>query len=248
MNPKTAKQRITDVTQKETPLSSGVIGVAKSIFIIDFHLRVSGMNLCIQLVLQSIKFDLADDIPPLFGPHLTLREEEQLQYVPRFVRFGAAIMAKKKASGDEKAIANLQTVPGVGKSTAQKLVNSGIRTSNQLAKASMKKLLAVGLTSGMATKLAAAAAKSAGKKVVEKVKAAPKKVAKKAKTIAMSAKTAAAKGTAKAKKALPKKKKAPAKKKAAVKKKDAKTVEVRSKTIPTPDWRDRMKKWKKDGN
>ena len=154
-------------------------------------------------------------------------------------------MAKKKASGDEKAITNLQTVPGVGKSTAQKLVNSGIRTPNQLAKASMKKLGAAGLTSGMATKLVAAAAKSAGKKVAAKAKAAPKKAAKKAKTIAMSAKTAAAKGTAKAKKALPKKKKkAPAKKKAAVKKKDAKTVEVRSKTIPTPDWRDRMKKWK----
>ena len=156
-------------------------------------------------------------------------------------------MAKKKASGDEKAIANLQAVPGVGKSTAQKLINSGIRTSNQLAKASMKKLLAAGLTSGMATKLAAAAAKSAGKKVAAKAKAAPKKIATKAKTIAMSAKTAAAKGTAKAKKAISAKK-APAKKKAAIKKKDAKTVEVRSKTIPTPDWRDRMKKWKKDGN
>ena len=170
-------------------------------------------------------------------------------------------MAKKKASGDEKAIANLQAVPGVGKSTAQKLLNSGIRTSNQLAKAGMKKLLAAGLTSGMATKLAAAAAKSAGKKVaakakaapkkvVAKAKAAPRKVATKAKTIAMSAKTAAAKGTAKAKKAKKaiSAKKAPAKKKAAIKKKDAKTVEVRSKTIPTPDWRDRMKKWKKDGN
>ena len=154
-------------------------------------------------------------------------------------------MAKKKTSGDEKAIANLQAVPGVGKSTAQKLINSGIRTSNQLAKASMKKLLSAGLTSGMATKLAAAAAKSAGKKVAAKAKAAPKKVAIKAKTIAMSAKTAAAKGTAKAKKTISAKK-APAKKKAAVKKKDAKTVEVRSKTIPTPDWRDKMKKWKKD--
>ena len=240
---KTAKERISDVTQKETSFSTGVIGVAKSIFIIDFHLGISRTNLCIQLVLQSIKYNFADDIPPLIGPHLTLREEEQLQYVPRFVRFGAAIMAKKKASGDEKAIANLQTVPGVGKSTAQKLVNSGIRTSNQLAKASMKKLLAAGLTSGMATKLAAAAAKSAGKKVAAKAKAAPKKVAKKAKTIAMSAKTAAAKGTAKAKKALPKKKKAPAKKKAAVKKKDAKTVEVSSKTIQTPDWKSRLKEW-----
>ena len=29
-------------------------------------------------------------------------------------------MAKKKSSGDDKAIANLQTVPGGGKSTAQK--------------------------------------------------------------------------------------------------------------------------------
>ena len=154
-------------------------------------------------------------------------------------------MAKKKSSGDEKAIENLQAVPGVGKSTAQKLVNSGIRTSNQLAKASMKKLLTAGLTSGMATKLVAAAAKSAGKKAVVKAKAAPKKAATKAKTIAMSAKTAAVKGTAKVKKAIPAKK-APAKKKAAVKKKDAKTVEVRSKTIQTPDWRASMKKWKKD--
>ena len=202
------------------------------------------MNLCVQLTLQPIKFNFADSNPPSFGPLLTLREEEQLQYVPRFVRFGAGIMVKKKASGDDKAMASLQAVPGVGKSTAQKLVNSGIRTSNQLAKASMKKLLAAGLTSGMATKLAAAAAKSAGKKVVAKAKAAPKKAATKAKTIAMSAKTAAAKGTAKAKKAIAKK--APAKKKAAVKKKDAKTVEVRSKTIPTPDWRARMKKWKTD--
>ena len=156
------------------------------------------------------------------------------------------MMATKKASGDEKAMANLQAVPGVGKSTAQKLMNSGIRTSNQLAKASMKKLLTAGLTSGMATKLIAAAAKKTGKKVVAKAKAAPKKAATKAKTIAMSAKTAAVKGTAKVKKAIPTKKKAPAKKKAAVKKKDAKTVEVRSKTIPTPDWRTSMKKWKKD--
>ena len=62
----------------------------------------------------------------------------------------------------------------------------------------------------------------------------------------MSAKTAAAKGTAKAKKALPAKKKTPAKKKAAVKKKDSKTVEVRSKTIQTPDWKARIKKWKND--
>ena len=204
------------------------------------------MNLCVQLTLQPIKFNFADSNPPSFGPLLTLREEEQLQYVPRFVRFGAGIMAKKKSSGDEKAMANLQAVPGVGKSTAQKLVNSGIRTANQLAKASTKKLLAAGLSSGMAAKLAAAAAKSAGKKVAAKAKAAPKKAAAKAKTIAMSAKTAAAKGTAKAKKALPAKKKTPAKKKAAVKKKDSKTVEVRSKTIPTPDWRARMKKWKKD--
>ena len=126
-------------------------------------------------------------------------------------------MAKKKPSGDDKAMANLQAVPGVGKSTAQKLVNSGIRTSNQLAKASMKKLLGAGLTSAMATKLAAAAAKSTGKKGAAKAKAAPKKAAAKAKTIAMSAKTAAVKGVAKAKKKAPaKKKKAPAKKKAAV--------------------------------
>lgn len=155
------------------------------------------------------------------------------------------MMATKKASGDEKAMANLRAVPGVGKSTAQKLVNSGIRTSNQLAKASMKKLLTAGLTSGIATKLIAAAAKKTGKKVVAKAKAAPKKAATKAKTIAMSAKTAAVKGTAKVKKAIPAKK-ARTKKKAAVKKKDAKTVEVRSKTIPTPDWRTSMKKWKKD--
>ena len=85
-------------------------------------------------------------------------------------------MAKKKSSGDDKAIANLQAVPGVGKSTAKKLAESGIRTANQLSKASMKKLLAAGLTSGMATKLVAAAAKSTGKKVAAK-KAAPKKAA-----------------------------------------------------------------------
>ena len=173
------------------------------------------------------------------GPHLSLREEEQLQYVRRFVRYGAEIMAKKKSSGDDKAIANLQAVPGVGKSTAQKLAESGIRTANQLSKASMKKLLAAGLTSGMATKLVAAAAKSTGKKVAAKAKAAPKKAATKAKTIAMSAKTAAVKGKAKAKK------KAPAKKKAAVTKKDSKTVEVRSKTIATPSLKDLLKRIKK---
>ena len=152
-------------------------------------------------------------------------------------------MAKKKTSGDDKAMANLQTVPGVGKSTAQKLVNSGIRTANQLAKASMKKLLAAGLTSAMAKKLVEAAAKNTGKKETKKAKSAPKKTAKKTKTIAMSAKTAAVKGKAKAKKAAPAKKKTPAKKKAAVKKRDDKTVEVSRKTIPTPDWKANLKKW-----
>ena len=156
-------------------------------------------------------------------------------------------MVKKKTSGDDKAMANLQAVPGVGKSTAQKLVNAGIRTANQLAKASMKKLLASGLTSAIAKKLAAAAVKNTGKKVVEKAKVAPKKVATKAKTIAMSAKTAAVKGKAKVKKAIPAKK-SPAKKKAAVKKRDNKTVEVSRKTIPTPDWRSNLKKWGHRGN
>jgi len=179
------------------------------------------------------------------GPFLPMREEEQLQYVRRFVRYGAGIMAKKKSSGDDKAIANLQAVPGVGKSTAKKLVDSGIRTANQLAKASTKKLLSAGLSSGMATKLAAAAAKSTGKKVAAKAKEAPKKVATKAKTIAISAKTAAVKGKAKAKKAAPAKKKTPAKKKAAVTKKDDKTVEVRSKTIATPSLKDLLKRIKK---
>jgi nucleotidyltransferase/DNA polymerase involved in DNA repair len=179
-----------------------------------------------------------------FGPLLTMREEEQLQYVRRFVRFRAVIMVKKKSSDDDKAIANLQAVPGVGKSTAQKLVGSGIRTANQLAKASTKKLLGAGLTANMAKKLVVAAAKNTGKKVATKAKAAPKKVATKAKTIAMSAKTVAAKGTAKAKKKLSAKK-APAKKKVVVKKKGSKTVEVSSKTIPTPDWKVRLKKWGK---
>ena len=152
-------------------------------------------------------------------------------------------MAKKKASGDDKAIENLQSVPGVGKSTAQKLVAGGIRTANQLAKASMKKLIAAGLSSTMAKKLVAAAAKSTAKGAVKTAKGAPKKAAEKAKTIAMTAKTAAAKGTAKAKKAMPAKKKSPAKK-AIVKKKDAKTVEVKSNVIPTPNWKDKIKKWK----
>ena len=88
-------------------------------------------------------------------------------------------MAKKAATGDNKAITNLQKVPGVGKATAQKLVGAGIKTGNQLAKASMKKLLAAGLSSAMAKKLVASAAKSTGKKVVEKAKAAPKATAKK---------------------------------------------------------------------
>ncbi|MEE2759455.1 MAG: helix-hairpin-helix domain-containing protein [Candidatus Thermoplasmatota archaeon] len=152
-------------------------------------------------------------------------------------------MAKKNTSGDEKAMQNLQAVPGVGKSTAQKLVGSGIRTANQLAKASMKKLIAAGLSSAMAKKLVAAAAKSSAKGAVKAAKAAPKKAATKAKTIAMTAKTAAAKGTAKAKKAVPAKKKSPAKK-AKVKKKDDKTVEVKSNVIPTPNWKDKIKKWK----
>ena len=84
-------------------------------------------------------------------------------------------MAKKKSTGDDKAIENLQAVPGVGKSTAQKLVKAGIRTANQLAKASMKKLIGAGLTANMAKKLATAAAKSTGKKVVAKAKQAPKR-------------------------------------------------------------------------
>jgi hypothetical protein len=159
-------------------------------------------------------------------------------------------MASKKASGDEKAVENLQAVPGVGKTIAQKLVKAGIRTVNQLAKASAKKLLAAGLTANIGNRLALAAGKMIVKKVTKKaapkvkaaVKAAPKRVAK---TIKMAAKTAAAKGTKKAKKA-PAAKKAPTKRKAAVTKKATKQVEVSSKTVAIPDWRASIKRWKND--
>ena len=201
------------------------------------------MNLCKELRFKPIQSRFVVDLTASYGRLLTLRHKEQLQYVRRFVRIGAENMAKKKASGDDKAIENLQSVPGVGKSTAQKLVAGGIRTANQLAKASLKKLIAAGLTSATAKKLATAAAKSTAKNVAKTAKDAPKKAAEKAKTIAMTAKTAAAKGTAKAKKAMPAKKKSPAKK-PKVKKKDAKTVEVKSNVIPTPNWAEKMKKWK----
>jgi nucleotidyltransferase/DNA polymerase involved in DNA repair len=166
-------------------------------------------------------------------------------------------MAKQKASGEDKAVERMQAVPGVGKTTAQKLVGAGIRTSNQLAKASMKRLLGAGLTGAIAKKLVLAAAKQAAPKVKaaakaapQKVKAAakatPKKVVKAAKTIKMAAKTAAARGVKKAKMALPAKKKKTKMPRTSIKKTSEKTVEVSSKTIATPNWRDSLKRWKQN--
>jgi hypothetical protein len=50
----------------------------------------------------------------------------------------------------------------------------------------------------------------------------------------------------KAKKASPTKKKKAKKPRTSTKKTSEKTVEVSSKTLPTPNWKDSLKRWKKN--
>ena len=106
-------------------------------------------------------------------------------------------------------LAILMTLPGVGKATAKKLSDAGLKTPASIVKAGQKGLIKAGLNAVISKKLLSAvtkkssakkaatkkppAKKSAAKKVVSKAKSTAKKAATKAKS---TAKKAASKATA----------------------------------------------------
>ena len=136
------------------------------------------------------------------------------------------------AKGNSK-IDTLTALPGIGATTAKKLISAKIDTVSKVASAGSKKLQDAGLSATIAKKVSAAAkvadkASGAAKKVVSKAKTATKSTAKKSSSVA---KTAASKTKAAAKKATTAtkaaSKKATSKTKAAAKKVSKKAGEVK---------------------
>jgi hypothetical protein len=107
-------------------------------------------------------------------------------------------------------LAILMTLPGVGKATAKKLSDAGIKTQASIAKAGQKGLIKAGLSAVMSKELLSAvtkkptAKKTATKKPSAKKAATKKPTAKKAATKKPTAKKAATKAKSTAKKALSK--------------------------------------------
>ena len=146
--------------------------------------------------------------------------------------------AKKSGGANEKAIAKLMNLPGVGRATAVKLLTSNIKTLAGINKAGEDGLGKAGISIGTAKKLLVlakaaqktkkkvAAAKSSGKKATAKAKSTAKKTATKA---TAKAKSAAKKATTKAKSAA---KNTAAKTKATSKKATAKAKSVAKKASP----------------
>ena len=140
------------------------------------------------------------------------------------------------AKGNSK-IDTLTALPGIGATTAKKLISAKIDTVSKVASAGSKKLQDAGLSATIAKKVSAAAkvadkASGAAKKVVSKAKAATKSTAKKSTS---AAKTAASKAAAAAKKTTVAtksvSKKAASKTKAAAKKVSQKAAEVKKSAL-----------------
>jgi hypothetical protein len=129
-------------------------------------------------------------------------------YHPSSPSRGDDMAAKKSGGANEKAIAKLMKLPGVGRATAAKLLTSNIKTLAGINKAGEDGLGKAGISLGTAKKLLVlakatqktkkkvAAAKSSGKKATAKAKSAAKKTAIKAKVTGKKA-TAKAKSAAK---------------------------------------------------
>ncbi|MDP6869862.1 MAG: helix-hairpin-helix domain-containing protein [Candidatus Poseidoniaceae archaeon] len=119
---------------------------------------------------------------------------------------GEEMAAKPK----KDPLASLMALPGIGKATAKKLHDSGIKSAAAIGKAGVKGLNNAGISPATAKKILAAvpkkkaASKAAAKKVASKAKSTVKKAAKKTKSKAKkttaAAKKAASKATAAGKK------------------------------------------------
>ena len=96
-------------------------------------------------------------------------------------------------------LAALMAIPGVGKATAQKLSDAGIKSAAGVNKAGAKGLAKAGLSAAISKKLLAAVAKNTAKKATTKAKSTAKSAANKTKAAATKAKTSAKKTATKAK-------------------------------------------------
>jgi len=174
-------------------------------------------------------------------------------------------MAAKGGTKKAKAIETLQSLPGVGKTTAEKLFKAGFSTIAKVAGATQTKLVAAGLAASSAKNILKAAkavhkvkktatkAKTTAKKSVIKAKTAVKKTTTKAKSTAKKAATKA-KTTAKktATKAKSTAKKSATKAKTTTKKTASKAKKVVSdhggtgKVIEVPSLKEMLKIIKRD--
>ena len=90
-------------------------------------------------------------------------------------------------------LATLMAIPGVGKATAQKLSDAGIKSAAGINKAGAKGLANAGISAAISKKLLAAVAKNTAKKATTKAKSTAKSAASKTKAAAAKAKTSAKK-------------------------------------------------------
>ena len=84
-------------------------------------------------------------------------------------------------------LAALMALPGVGKATAQKLSDAGIKSPAGINKAGSKGLAKAGLSAAISKKLLAAVAKKGAAKAASKAKSTAKKTTAKAKSTAKKA-------------------------------------------------------------
>jgi len=167
------------------------------------------------------------------------------------------IMATKGGAKKVKAIETLQSLPGVGKATAEKLFKAGFNTIAKIASATQTKLVSAGLAAGSAKNiLKAAKAANKVKKGTAKAKQAVNKTAKQTVSkskAAVKKTTSKAKATAKktASKAKSAAKKTTSKAKATAKKTTSKSKKTDSdhggtgKMLKTPSLKDMLKRIKK---
>ena len=98
-------------------------------------------------------------------------------------RLGEDMAAKPK----KDPLAALMALPGVGKATAQKLSDAGIKSPAGINKAGSKGLAKAGLSAAISKKLLAAVAKKGAAKAASKAKSTAKKAASKTKAAASKA-------------------------------------------------------------
>lgn len=101
-------------------------------------------------------------------------------------------------------LAALMALPGVGKATAQKLFDAGIKTPAGVNKAGEKGITKAGVSAAISKKLLAAVVKKSAKKATSKAKTTAKKAASKTKAAASKAKSTAKKASSKSKAAVSK--------------------------------------------